>query len=206
MATRARKRAEPTFIELARRAQIVEAAIETIAELGYARASYAQIAKRAGLSSTGLISYHFAGKEELIDQVVAEVVAAGQAYMLPRIEAVAGAPARLRAYIESNLDFMATHPAHIAAVIEVFNAASRDAEGQPTPYAARHELGVNQLERLLREGQRSGELRRFSTRVMAVTIRAAIDAAAYRAATGPALDLRAYARELAGLFDRATRA
>jgi AcrR family transcriptional regulator len=203
MAARARKRAEPTFTERARRAQIVAAAIETIAELGYARASYAQIAKRAGLSSTGLISYHFAGKDELIDEVVAEVVAAGQAFMLPRIEA---APDKLRAYIESNLEFMATHRAHIAAVVQVFNALPRDVEGQPTPYAARHERGVVQLEGLLREGQRSGELRRFSTRVMAVTIRAAIDAVAYRVASEPNLDVGAYARELVRLFDRATRA
>jgi len=39
-----RKRSARTFTETARRAQIVQAAIETIAELGYARASYAQIA------------------------------------------------------------------------------------------------------------------------------------------------------------------
>ena len=37
-------------------------AITTIAELGYASASFARIAKRAGLSSTGLISYHFANR------------------------------------------------------------------------------------------------------------------------------------------------
>jgi TetR/AcrR family fatty acid metabolism transcriptional regulator len=42
-----------TFTESARRAQIVQAAIETIAEVGYARASYARIAEHAGLSSTG---------------------------------------------------------------------------------------------------------------------------------------------------------
>lgn len=39
-----------SFIEAARRAQIVESAIETIAEAGYARASMAQIAPRAGIS------------------------------------------------------------------------------------------------------------------------------------------------------------
>ncbi|PEJ81757.1 TetR family transcriptional regulator, partial [Bacillus pseudomycoides] len=38
---------EMSFIEKARRAQIVECAIETIAEVGYAQASLGQIAKRA---------------------------------------------------------------------------------------------------------------------------------------------------------------
>ena len=37
-----------TFIETARRAQIVAAAIDTIAELGYGQASLARIAERAG--------------------------------------------------------------------------------------------------------------------------------------------------------------
>src|ERR1700745_2614219 len=69
----------------------------------------------AGLSSTGLISYHFASKAELLDQVIAEVVAAGQGFMLPRIEAAAPGRGRLRAYITSNLEFMAAHPAHMRA-------------------------------------------------------------------------------------------
>ena len=50
-----------SFTEGARRAQIVQAAIETIAEAGFRHATFARIAERAGLSSTGLISYHFAG-------------------------------------------------------------------------------------------------------------------------------------------------
>jgi AcrR family transcriptional regulator len=67
------RRTRPTLTEQARRAQIIAAAMETIAELGYAHASFAQIAKRAGLSSTGLISYHFASKKELDWAVVKEI-------------------------------------------------------------------------------------------------------------------------------------
>jgi AcrR family transcriptional regulator len=194
-----------TFTGTARRAQIVEAAIETIAELGHARASYAQIAKRAGLSSTGLISYHFAGKDELIERVVAEIADGGQAYMRPRIEAARGARGRLRAYIESNLEYLATHRARMTAVVEIFNAMPREHEGQPAAYATHYQQVVAELEDELRDGQRSGELRPFSTRVMAVTIRAAIDAAAYRLSGDPELDPGEYARDLADLFDRATK-
>lgn len=42
-----------------------------IAELGYAQASFARIAGRAGLSSTRLISYHFAGKRTTEDTLPA---------------------------------------------------------------------------------------------------------------------------------------
>ena len=58
----------------------------------------------------------------------------------------------------------------------------------------------------LREGQRVGQLRRFSVGVMALAIRAAIDAVAYRLRDEPQLDPVAYGRELATLFDRATAA
>ena len=201
-----RLRTASTFTEGARRAQIVQATITTIAELGYRGASYAQIAKRAGLSSTGLISYHFVSKTELIDQVVADVVVAGQAFMLPRIESAAPGRARLRAYITSNLEFMAGNRAHMQAVAEILNALPREAGGQAAPYAPRHARGLVQLEGYLREGQRNGQLRRFSVGVMALTIRGAIDAVAYRLTDAPDLDLAAYGRELATLFDRATTA
>jgi TetR/AcrR family transcriptional regulator, fatty acid metabolism regulator protein len=39
-----------SFVSNARRAQIVEAAIETVAEVGYANASLARIAVRPGIS------------------------------------------------------------------------------------------------------------------------------------------------------------
>ena len=195
--------ASRTFTESARRAQIVQAAIETIAEVGYARASYARIAEHAGLSSTGLISYYFDSKGELVGELVAEVVAAGQAFMVPVIEAAAPGRARLRAYIESNLAFMAGHRAQITAVAEVLNALPRHSDGQAAAYAPLHARGLEQLAGYLREGQASGQLRRFDPDVMAQAIRAAIDAVGYRLAGEPGLDLAAWARELADLFDHA---
>src|SRR5581483_6097673 len=90
-----------TFIEQARRRQIVGVAIEAIAELGYAQASLARIAERAGVSK-GVIAYHFAGKEDLIAEVMTEVLGRAKQFMRPRISAQSGGPAVLREYIESN--------------------------------------------------------------------------------------------------------
>ena len=133
------------------------------------------------------------------------MVAAGQAYQTPRVDAADGAREKLRAYIESNIEFMATHPAHITAVAYILAALPRERSGQPAPYADLHERGIALLERFMRQGQRSRELRRFNTRVMALAIRAAIDAIAYEIATGPELDLSVSARELGQLFDHAMR-
>src|ERR1700691_6788837 len=103
--TEAPRPKERTFTETARRQQIVAAAIDTIAEVGYAQASLARIAARIGISK-GVISYHFAGKDDLIKQVVIDVIEAGRAYITPRVLAESTGPALLRAYIESNLAFM----------------------------------------------------------------------------------------------------
>src|SRR5580692_8968592 len=93
---------ERAFIENVPRRQIETAAIDTIAEVGFAQASLARIAERIGVSK-GVISYHFAGKDDLIRQVVIEIIEAGRAYIIPRVLAEIGGPDMLRGYIESNL-------------------------------------------------------------------------------------------------------
>ncbi len=192
-----------SFIETARRAQIIECAIETIAKLGYARASLAQIARRAGISK-GVISYHFAGKDELIRQIVDEVYSAGQAFMRPRILAEISARAQLHKYIETNLEFLGAHRMHLVALSEIYKNAR---PGRPVERSAANsdEMIVAGLERILRRGQRTGEFREFSARVMAITIGVAIDAVSPQLTTDPKLDLNSYARELVNTFDRATR-
>ena len=120
-----------TFTETARRAQIIEAAIDTIAEVGYARASLARIGERIGISK-GLIGYHFAGKDELIKQVTYEVVEQMKAYMILRILAEAeNGPRFLRAYIGSHLAFMREHRNHMVAMVEISrgSADGQQAEG-----------------------------------------------------------------------------
>src|ERR1700742_3431957 len=100
-----------TFTESGRRAQIVTAAIEVIAEVGYTKASFSRIAKHAGLSSTGMISYHFAGKDDLLAACVTEIEHVTAAYMEPRIDAAVGDIAALPAYAESNVALAGGRPA-----------------------------------------------------------------------------------------------
>lgn len=182
----------------ARRAQIVTAAIDTIAELGYGNASFARIAKRAGISSTRLISYHFDDKAELVRAVVGAVLAEAAESMGKRLRTAGSRTELLTAYIESNLEFIAEHPTAIRAVIEIAANARAD---DGTPLVTDADDPVGRLAQMFREGQEAGEFRAFDPIVMAVTLRAAIDAAASR----PELDPHAYAAELVSLFTRATR-
>jgi len=193
-----------TFTETARRAQIIAAAIDTIAELGYGQASLARIAETAG-TSKGVILYHFGGKDELIRELVAELVARGVAYMSPRVEAESTGPGKLRAYIESNLAFMRENRRHMVALLEIALNA-RAADGSRLYDFSIQDAGVAALQQLLAHFQGTGEFRAgFDPYVMAMAIRSAINAMPAQLARDPALDIGHYARELADLFHIATR-
>ena len=192
-----------SFTETARRAQIVDCAIDTIAEMGFAKASVEQFARRAGVSK-GVITYHFPNKEEIVDAIIEKVVSAGRTYMVPRIMAETSAAGRLRAYIESNLEFMDAHRKLLIALIQIAMSARR-ADGSPAIGPAALAERVAGLEELLRAGQRSGEFRRFNTRVMALTIIQAIDGMPPLLTREPCLDVKLHAKELATVFALATR-
>lgn len=197
--TRQRRR---TFIEVARRRQIVESAIEVISTVGYARASLALTAKHAGVSRS-LISYHFAGKDDLIKQVLETVFAEAAQFMGPSVEAATTPASKLKAYIESNLNYLGTHRHSITAVVEIVSAGMLGELGVDALQAEDEALAP--LVEVLEQGQSQGEFREFDALLMARSIRAVIDSVAARLAD-PRLDPGACAREITTLFELATRA
>ena len=195
-----------TFIENARRRQIVGAAIDTIAEVGYAQTSLARIAARVGISK-GSISYHFAGKDDLVRQVVIDVVEAGKAYIVPRVLAESTGTAMLRAYIESNLAFMREHRNSMVAIVEILrNGRIATADGRRRVDGRDIDVAAHLLEEQLVQLQAVGQLRGdFDPGVMAAAIRATIDVVPHRLVRDPDFDIESYAREIAAIFDLATR-
>lgn len=194
-----------TVTATARRAQIVAAAIATIAELGLGGASFARIAERAGLSSTRLISYHFAGKDDLMEAVVAEVFSAAGQYIAPYVLDEPTAAGKLRGFLRGSAAFSVEHQQHVVAVRDVW-ANFRRPDGTPRFGLETHEPEFAVVSEILREGQARGEFREFDPRVVAITLRHALDGLATLVATDPDLDVEAYTGELVALFDAATRA
>jgi AcrR family transcriptional regulator len=189
----------------ARRDQILEATIALIGEVGYAQASFARIAERAGLSSTRLISYHFAGKADLMAALVARVTGEIGAAVGARVAAAPDPAAMLEAYIRGVLAFIRDHPARMSALMSVFLEFRTDTGGRS--YEASDEAStVSHVERLLEAGQAAGQFRMFDPYVMASTIQRAVDGVPFLLQMRPDLDLDAYADELVELFTRATRA
>ena len=193
-----------TFTESARRAQIVEVAIRVAATAGYANTSFARIANEAGLSSTGIISYNFAGKDDLMREVVFEVLRAAGAYILPRVEAAVGARAKLRAYIKANTAFLDECPNHLRALVEVVTNLPHDGADR-AEFLAQMDGALDFHTDYIRQAQAAGEFRAFDPRVMVIAIQGAIDAVVMRKTREPDLDAAACGRELAELFDHATR-
>lgn len=194
-----------TFTTEARRSQIVRAAIETIAGLGYEKASFARITERAGLSSPRMISYHFADKDDLLRQVVIEVFGMAAERMTPVIDAEPTMTGKLRAYLETNLRFLRDHPLEITALTEI-GPHLRGDDGAAYTSTGSQDHSVTGLAEILADGQRTGEFRDFDVRSMAVLIRASIDAAAQRVRDGSDVDLDTYATEVVTAIDLAVRA
>ncbi len=195
---------EPTFIESARRTQIIETAIQVIAEVGYSNASFAKIAQRAKLSSTGIISYHFSGRAELTREVVAEVMRVAEGHVRPRVNAFTSHSDRLRAFIEANLELTVLYPNHLPALAEIYSDAREGAAAQQSVQTQMEGIMAFQAERM-REAQRLGEFREFDAPLMVMVIRSAIDTVVLRKIREPGLDVVACARELVAIFDLATR-
>jgi TetR/AcrR family fatty acid metabolism transcriptional regulator len=194
---------ELSFIERARRTQIIGAAAAVIAHDGIGQASLARIAKRAGVSK-GVVSYHFAGKDELMKQVVLAVYEAGAQAMTPAIAAATTPREHLAAYLRSNVAYIAANPEALRAVIEIVSGYSPEGGGRLFEPGDDEPIADHLVE-LFRQGQEDGSFRDFDPLVMAHTVRGAIDVIAPRAARHPEIDLAAYAEELVALFDAATR-
>jgi AcrR family transcriptional regulator len=201
----------PTFTQLKRRDQLVACAIDAIVELGFQRASVAEIARRAGVSK-GVVTYHFPAKDDLIRVVVADVLDSMIEYLEPRLRAAEPErfPERyLAAYVTAWVEYLRTHTRAVIALVRIYNSF-RDESGEPNA-ALRAALDaraqdITMLTEVLALGQARGGLGAFSAPVMAVMVKAVIDDLMSQFAADPGLDLEGYGTALVTLFERATAA
>jgi AcrR family transcriptional regulator len=194
--------ARSSFTGDARRDQITRAAIEVLASDGYAATSLGAIAERIGVSK-GILSYHFAGKAELLQAVVRLVLASAEAWMTPRIGRASSYRGALRAYIDANVSYLDAHRTEIFALTEVL-ANARATPGVPEIFLASRAGAIDALTALFAAGQAAGEFGEVPARMLAVSLRATIDSISESMRSEPGFDLGRFERELVALFDRAT--
>lgn len=165
-----------------------------IADDGYRRTSFSRIAERAGLSSTRLISYHFAGKDELIAAAANDVMASVGIFLAGHLHGHDTATARLRAYIEGIVGFIDAHRTQMKALMGILLAGALDYDADTDRQV------VSPVEQILRDGQSTGEFGDFDPVVMATVIQRAVDGLPFLLESRTDLDCEHYARELVALF------
>lgn len=199
MSPRGRKKS--TFIEEARRKQIIDAAVSTIAEQGYNNASLNSIAERIDVTR-GVISYHFDGRDDLINATIQSILGKLRSYRQERVEATEGSWNKIQVFIRSNIDFIKTYPDHIIAMIELWgNFVSIEVKSSFN--AELYDPTRDYLEAILLTGQESGELMEFNARTISSLVQGAVDGVMLQWVFNPgAIDLEQSAEELIILFQR----
>ncbi|TDC47749.1 TetR/AcrR family transcriptional regulator [Actinomadura sp. KC345] len=157
-------RSRRSFIEEARRRQILEAAVLVVGEAGYAGTSLARIAQKAGISKS-VISYHFSGKEEILRLVVSEFFERVWQHMEARIRTESTATGAVHAWIEAQTEFFGAHRTEFLAMNEVV-MNHRNPDGSLV-FAEGMAEEVDGLTEILAWGQRDGEFRDFAPRTVA---------------------------------------
>lgn len=194
-----------SFIAEARRAQIVEAAIKTLDEVGYVQSSLAQIAKRAGIS-TALISYHFSDKEDLMNHVLVRLLESSTSYILDKVRQRSTPEEKLDTFILASLAYQGTHPAHNSALIEIiFNARTPD----KIPYYKlsddEEEPLLFELQQILKAGQETGVFGVFNIDVLSSLVQGAIGEYMLSTSIIKKVDLETYSSELVRIIHQAVK-
>lgn len=165
-----------SFIAKARREQIIQACIDTLDEIGYTNVSLTKVAKKAKVS-TGLISYHFSGKIDLINQTLVHLFNKKLDFISGKVVREETAISQLKAYIEASLAYqVANYKNNIALIEIVFNA--KDEEGVPYYKADDDEEDLLNvlLKEILLEGQKKQEFsNEFDVEMICVLIQGAIE-------------------------------
>jgi TetR/AcrR family transcriptional regulator, fatty acid metabolism regulator protein len=185
----------------------VDCTIDAIVEVGYPRASVAEVARRAGVSK-GVVTYHFPAKDDLIQAVIGDVMAEMARYVEPQLRAADPVqhPDRfIAAYLTTWTGYIQAHGRQVLALVRIYNAF-RDETGRPNPAFDARAQEVAAVTYILRRGQEAGRLGRFDPAIMAAVMKAALDDVLTQYAEDPGLDLDAYGAELVAMFERATGA
>lgn len=190
-----------SFIAQARRAQLIQAAVRVLVTYGYQATSLARIATEAGVAK-GVISYHFANKDELMEQVVIDAFVRGAQFMAPRIEAAPDPRGKLRAYLQSNLEFLDQNRDQLVALVEVI-LNLRGPDGGLRFAAEDSNQAIGPLVALLKAGQDSGDFADFDPKSVAYLLRDAIDGVGGRLRANPEFDILGFADQLITFAERA---
>ena len=194
-----------TFTQSARRAQIVESAIEVIAEVGWAQTSIRRIADRVGVAMSAVL-YHFGTKDKLVDAIIEHMYRSALAVVVPAVDAESTAAGKLTAYIRATVGYFDTHRMHLAALNQLASSY------RPSGGRSFNELGLSpelaeeltalDATAILKSGQLAGEFGEFPVDSVAMALSGAGHALVYKFMREPDFDAHRYGEDLVAIFNR----
>ena len=196
---------QESFTRSARKAQIVAAAIDVIAEVGFAHASIRKIADRVGIAMSAVL-YHFGTKDNLVDAIVEHMYRTMLTQLAPAIDAEHTATGKLHAYIRSSIDYFGTHRVALKALASL-GTTYVPSDGRPfeelglSPDIA-EQLAVLDPTPILAAGQRDGQFEDFPVQSTAIALRGAVNGVVEKVLREPDYDAGRYAEDLIEIFGR----
>ncbi len=199
MTTRTPKK--KSLIEELRRKQIVDTAIRTIASRGFENTTLNHIAEEAGVS-TGVITYHFRNKDDLIEQSIKKLFEAPNEYVIGRVEEKESQRDKLRTYIAATIRFNMENRDHCVALLYSFSSITSQEHRQEV--IVKHHTKIRRfLEKILRDGQTAGEFGRFDAAVLAQIVFGAIEGLLTQWVLEPGtMDLARASKQLIDMVER----
>jgi len=192
------KTSQRTFIEAARRRQIIDAAIEVIAEVGYAKLSFAKIGRRAKISPS-LISYHFDDKRDLVSSLVEDINNSLEQTLTATAEGADSHRAAVRAVVEGFIRFADSHRGHLIALSQIASGTRDEATESPVVDSG---VAVAEWEEQVLAGQRAGEFLPGDARAKALCVHGALEFIPHEIYTNPDVDVDRLSREVADNIER----
>ncbi|KFG91962.1 Transcriptional regulator, TetR family [Sphingobium herbicidovorans NBRC 16415] len=151
----------------ATRRQILDEAERIFADIGYAAARLDHVADAVGIRRPSII-YYFPGKQQLYEEVEADIFASMHAFVLNRTEGVGDPMARLLALLDAWLDFLVGRPT-AARIIQRLIADSATHGDNPVRFS---ETALRDIEDVVTAGVASGQFGQVSAMVLLNTVAA----------------------------------
>lgn len=168
-----------------RRAQIVQALLDTMAEHGYERATIQLIARRAGLTP-GLLHYHFKTKAEILNELVKTLDGLARSRYDRFAEQVSSPEERLAAYLQARLGLGdGAAPKAVAAWVMIGAEAVRQLEVR-TLYQEALDSELKLIEELVTSSLRSKCKQLANARTLSAGILAFVEGTFQLASAAPA--------------------
>lgn len=131
-----------------RKVEILEGAIETIANEGVERLSFESLGKKLNMRRAH-VAYYFPDRDEIVLAAIKLVVATVQSFTVERVKLAASDEERLVAFVEGTFKWAETYPKHPPVILLLYYYSSHDKRYRKLHDEARR-LGAERIEAIVR--------------------------------------------------------